>query len=478
MISPSVGGGRRRLYHEGLLVVKVRADAGPALGRFAARGISRAVAPGLSALERLQTSGTVRRLTAVARPTRHGPSPDAGLVAHLLGARARTGPADLNAHLHLVDFADEGPLESTRQSLAADPHVEYAARVPVRYLAVRQARRVPTASTPWNLRRIAWAEARRLRGFKDATRIAVGMLDSGIDTTHPDLKGQPAEYVFAHRDLAAPSSPKDLIGHGTHVAGTIAALINNRLGINGICRCRLHVWKIFSDTPEFDPDQLAFLYVADPVRDRRALADCAARDDLDVINFSIGGNGRPDPQERKLFKAIIARGTVAVAAMGNERQSDSPTSYPAALPGVIAVGATSLDDSVAEFSNRGRHIALAAPGTAIWSTLPTYPGQLGFHGEAGPDGKPVPGRPIRRKKAYGAWDGTSMAAPHVTAAVALLIANAGPRTPDAIREHLMRTADRVPAMGRKTFDWDFGAGRLNLARLLRQRRRLGVAETD
>ncbi|MGA7732210.1 MAG: S8 family serine peptidase, partial [Chloroflexia bacterium] len=180
------------------------------------------------------------------------------------------------------------------------------------------------------------------------------------------------------------------------------------------------------------------------------------------------GSGEPDEAEKDLFQALIDNGTTIVAAMGNERQYGSPTSYPAAIPGVIAVGATSVDDKVANFSNYGDHISISAPGVAIWSTLPTYPGQAEFEAVRGDGGGWVLGRPIPRDTDYAAWDGTSMATPHVTAAVALLIANQGGSDPQTVRDTLMKTADRVPAMGRHKFDPDYGAGRLNLLNLLQE----------
>jgi subtilisin family serine protease len=293
----------------------------------------------------------------------------------------------------------------------------------------------------------------------------VAVLDSGIEKEHPDLRGRVAGYVYAHPDVPNVSGERDIIGHGTHVSGTVAALINNNLGINGICNCRLLAWKIFDDQEDFFRDAFVYLYFVDTVMYMRALADCLEQG-VDVINLSIGGGGRPDPQEQQLFDALLASGTVIVAAMGNEREDGSPISYPAAIPGVIAVGATSIDDTVAEFSNHGDHISLSAPGVAIWSTLPRYPGQSGFDAVLGPGNRPVKGRPRRRETDYGAWDGTSMASPHVAAAAALLTAKHGRLGPEETRRRLMRKSDRVAGMGGANFHPDFGAGRLNLLRLL------------
>jgi subtilisin family serine protease len=180
-----------------------------------------------------------------------------------------------------------------------------------------------------------------------------------------------------------------------------------------------------------------------------------------VVNLSIGGYGAPDPQESGLFQALIDNNVAIIAAMGND--NTSKLSYPAAIPGVIAVGATSLDDTRAGFSNFGSHIALSAPGVKIWSTLPIYPGQTGFY-YASP-GNPTPGQPIIRGTDYDAWDGTSMAAPHVTAAAALALQKNGALSPPDLKKLLMQAAEKVHDMNGEDFTPNFGAGRLNLLNL-------------
>jgi subtilisin family serine protease len=173
-----------------------------------------------------------------------------------------------------------------------------------------------------------------------------------------------------------------------------------------------------------------------------------------------------DPHETALIQGLLDRGTTIVAAMGNFRQRGSPTQWPGAYPGVVAVGATDPTDTVATFSSRGKHIALCAPGVSIWSTLPTYDGQFGFLAHHARGGRPEPGQAVRRNNDADAWLGTSMATPHVTAAAALLREKMPHLSGAQVRQRLMRTADRVPGMRGRPFTLDYGAGRLNVRRLL------------
>ena len=474
------GSGNCPIYHEGRLIVKMR----PSVSTFAAVGRATAEglldSPGLSVLAAFERAGMIKRVVPLSQPAPEYRPPMGirGAVAVLANLPAQPVDTTTSNGINIIEMERDQDVEDLQIALARDPNVESVSRIPVRYLVAqpRSGRRSsesratiaatpPAASTMWNLRKILWSDARALPNFQDADNISVAVLDTGIDENHPDLQDRVASNEFEHPDLPTASANQDIVGHGTHVSGTIAATINNNLGINGICNCQLRSWKIFDDTTEYIAARNEFAYIVEPVMYRRALLDCL-RARVNVINLSIGGGAPPDFFEQLLFNALLANGTTIVAAMGNERQFGSPTSFPAAIPGVIAVGATRVDDKVANFSNRGNHISLCAPGVAIWSTLPTAPGQVGFDVVAGPGGRPIEGRPQRRETDYDAWDGTSMATPHVAAAVALLLANKGTMNPTEVRDQLTQSVDPVPGMLGQPFHPDYGAGRLNLLRLL------------
>jgi len=154
----------------------------------------------------------------------------------------------------------------------------------------------------------------------------------------------------------------------------------------------------------------------------------------------------PERPEAMLIKRAIARGAIVVAAMGNDFTKGNPTSYPAAIDGVIAVGATDESDRRASFSQTGPHIHLMAPGVNVLSTVPTYPSSLAS------------------TTSYEAWPGTSMATPFVTATVALMLAKRPKATVTDIRNALRKGADPIP--GQQGFDHEHGHGRLNVRKSL------------
>jgi subtilisin family serine protease len=209
----------------------------------------------------------------------------------------------------------------------------------------------------WGLRRVhaplAW---RTSPGW--GTR--VGVVDSGIDASHPDLRGK----VAAQRDLAAGDRrAEDLIGHGTAVAGVIAARVDNRVGIAGACPgCELVIAKDGDEYPELGATARGIYW--------------AARHGAAVINVSSGGMQDHAPL-RRAIEAATDRGVLVVASAGNFGGDGNPTVYPAAYPGVLSVGATDRSNRPAYFSSHGPWLDVVAPGVDILTTVPG-----GSYGEA------------------------------------------------------------------------------------------------
>lgn len=324
--------------------------------------------------------------------------------------------------------------------------VEYAYVPPVKYLLAppkarrkKTRRRLPLAETSdpmsarqWNHGAVQIYAARDRAGFKDAAAVLVAVVDSGIDQGHPDLDGAIAEYRNFHSDT---EDDRDVIGHGTHVSGIIAAETNNEIGVAGLCAARILAVKGLPSGNAWFPEKYY-----------RALAYSIERG-AKVLNLSLGGG--LDPGERDVIADLLDAGVSVIAAMGNEFDEGNPIEYPAAYDGVVAVGASDELDRRASFSNTGPHIALVAPGERILSTVPRYPSRFAATTD------------------YDSWPGTSMATPHVAAAAALLLAKHPSHGPRDVRRKLLESADRVP--GQTAWNEEFGAGRLNIQRLLQCR---------
>jgi subtilisin family serine protease len=262
--------------------------------------------------------------------------------------------------------------------------------------------------------------------------IKVAVIDSGIDGTHPDLVGR----VVAARSFVGGSPYRDDEGHGTFVAGEIAANPTNALGIAGIAfNARLVVAKVVTPDGEVSlPAEVAAI---------RWAVDQGAR----VINLSLGGVRDPfdpaqdtySPLEQAAVDYAYSKGAVVVAAVGNGTQSPATpwpfAAYPAALPHVIGVSAVRQDGSVPDYSNRDAvYNDLAAPGDAIFSTIPTnlVSSRPGCANEPYSDCGPAE---------FQNAIGTSFAAPQVSAAAALLLGQDPALTPDQVSYLLERTAD-------------------------------------
>lgn len=365
--------------------------------------------------------------------------------ARVLAAAVRDSPSGLKRARGLVSVKlDRGTnAESLAEHLSQQvDEVEYAYVPPVKHLfapprrTTRRPRRNasetndPLASRQWNHGAVRIHQARERQGFMDASGVLIAIVDSGIDRDHPDLDGVIKEYINFH---SATEDDRDYVGHGTHVAGIIAAEINNQIGIAGLCAASLLVIK---GLPRAGTPWNAERYY-------QALAYPIERG-AKVLNLSLGGG--LDPGERDIIADLLDAGITVVAAMGNDFLRGNPIEYPAAYEGVIAVGASDEIDRRASFSCTGDHIALVAPGVNILSTVPRYPSEFAQNLE------------------YDSWPGTSMATPHVAAAAALLLAKSPNLSPEEVRKRLRETADFVPGQTRRNNE--YGAGRLNIATAL------------
>jgi Subtilase family len=347
--------------------------------------------------------------------------------------------ADELQGIHVFTFVSADEAREGVPLLRRDPRIEEAHQIPERHFCVSPQRRKiapesqakisggpdPYLKRQWGLAAIKLAEAMRDPKFRPATDIQVAILDSGIDANHPDLRG-----VIAVEKNFTKGVKRDTEGHGTHVAGIIAAIRDNGLGIAGVCQThKLMVLKVLG--PYDGPGYYRAL--------RYAIEEGAR-----VMNLSMGGER--DPTEELLIKKALSKDMVVVAAMGNEFAVGNAVSYPAAIKGVIAVGAMTKSRSRARFSNTGLHIDLIAPGTNILSTIPRYASHLS------------------QKIDYDSWPGTSMASPFVAAAAALVLAKNPTLTGAQVTKAIQRGADKLP--GQTKYTTEAGFGSLNIARSL------------
>lgn len=215
-------------------------------------------------------------------------------------------------------------------------------------------------------------------------RFTIAILDTGIDSRHPDLKSKIGTQV----NFSNSPTSQDRNGHGTHVAGIAAAATNNRRGVAGISfnSVRIMNVKVLGDNGSGLDSWVANGIVF------------AANKKVTAVNMSLGGPGASSLLSRAVTYAA-KKGVVLVASAGNS--GNSRVQFPAGFTSVIAVSATGTNNRKASFSNFGSWVDVAAPGVNILSTMPTYPNRLG-------------------PRNYGFLSGTSMSAPFVTGLAGLI----------------------------------------------------------
>ncbi len=269
--------------------------------------------------------------------------------------------------------------------------------------------------TPWGITRINLAGVDRTgRGVK------VGVLDTGVDSGHPDI----GRNVKGGMDtISGTASARDDNGHGTHVSGTIAAL-RNGVGVVGVAPdASVYSVKVLDSRGSGKLSNLV-----------QGMEWCVSQQ-IKVVNLSLSAS-----KENQTFRDVVlaARraGITMVCAAGNSGPSPNSVGYPARYIETIAVAAVDDRDSVPNFSSRGREIAVSAPGVDVLSTWP--------------------GRRYRKSS------GTSMAAPHVSGAVALMLEADPALTPSEVKSILQSTSVPLSGAGLE----EQGAGVIDVAAAL------------
>ncbi|MCA6214403.1 MULTISPECIES: S8 family peptidase [Thermococcus] len=304
----------------------------------------------------------------------------------------------------------------------------------------------PAQTIPWGIERIKAPDVWSITDGSSGV-IEVAILDTGIDYDHPDLAANLAWGVSVLRGKVStkPKDYKDQNGHGTHVAGTVAAL-NNDIGVVGVAPAvEIYAIRVLDASGRGSYSDIILgieqaLLGPDGVLDSDGdgiIVGDPDDDAAEVISMSLGGSSDVQAFHDAITEAYNY-GVVIVAASGNDGAS-SP-SYPAAYPEVIAVGATDINDQVPWWSNRG--VEVSAPGVDILSTYPD--------------------------DTYETLSGTSMATPHVSGVVALIqaahynkygyvlpVGTFGDLTTSTVRGILHITADDLGSSG---WDADYGYG--------------------
>ncbi|NJN66772.1 MAG: peptidase S8 [Chloroflexaceae bacterium] len=334
---------------------------------------------------------------------------EAGAVeAESLGAGSQTYEVVLETDADAAWLAEQFAAEAA--VVFAEPNgVRSALRKPNDQLVPEQ----------WSLENIQAFDAWNIT---TGSGVVVAVIDTGVSASHPDLVGQ---VLPGYNAILDNDDSDDTNGHGTAIAGLIGAHADNTLGIAGVCwGCQILPVKVL-DTSGSGRD-------ADLVRGIRWAADQGVQ----VINLSLGG-ARESQSLQEAIAYAFNRGSVMVAASGNDHRLGNLTNYPAAYPQVIAVGAVGTNDGITSFSTTGSHIDLVAPGLSLWATAP------------GGD--------------YGVFSGTSFSSGFISGASALVRSLRPDLGPSDVACILEASADDRGQPGK---DPEYGWGRVNVFRAL------------
>jgi hypothetical protein len=410
-----------------------------------------------------------------------------------------------DANLFRIKLKDGQDVLKTIESLKNDPAVQWAQPNHIYYPL---ASCPPTPITPtdfyfsspysWPLSIIhapqAWSYYSNFAvtttgpavGCPPGTGVTVAVLDSGISRNHPDLRNVPLIGYNAINDVKKTSpvydsttgpvtASDDDYGHGTFVAAIIGASWDtsavteacgptNTTGMAGLAPGAVILAVKVLGLGYGDCG------AGNACGDTASIVsgiDFAVAHGARVISMSLGSPfmGGIDPEEQQAMDLALAAGCVIVAATGNESESGAPAevNYPAAYPPVIAVGASTVDDQVAFYSNQGRYLDLVAPGgSAVWSYNPNADVFSAI--------LKCPGIPYSGFNFYSTDNnfctaaGTSAATPYVSAAAALILALYPNLTNEQVAHRIIDNTDSLT--GSQAWNSASGYGRLNVLRAL------------
>ncbi len=371
-------------------------------------------------------------------------TPAAKSVAKLAQSPLAESVTSLGLGIYRVDLANGVDLDRAITVFSGQPDIQSVARDSI--VSVAQTPNDPRLSELWNLQKINAAEGWNATTGTGQTIVAV--IDTGVDYSHPDLaaniwtnirevagNGRDDDgngfvddirgYDFGDND----ADPMDENGHGTHVAGIVGATGNNGVGVTGVSQhTRIMPLRFMAADGSG--------YTSDAVR----AIDYAIRNGAKILNNSWGGSAA-DPTLAAAIERARAAGVIVVIAAGNEQvDNDTTPSYPATYArqsnNTVVVASTSSSDQLSWFSNYGRSVTIAAPGESILSTA--------------------------RGGGYITKSGTSMAAPVISGALALLWDLHPTWSYTQILDKLRTSVDTSGELTGKVST----GGRVNLAKLL------------
>ncbi|MCL4135080.1 UNVERIFIED_CONTAM: hypothetical protein GTU68_057204, partial [Idotea baltica] len=322
-------------------------------------------------------------------------------------------------NVYRIKLDNELAIEQVLKDLKEDPSVAYVERI--RNREIISTPNDSLYSQQWFLDKIKAPEAWDVN--PGVQNIIVGVVDNAFDLTHPDLAGNLVTGYDVGDNDADPSPLDAGFSHGTHVAGIVAAVNNNTIGISSAGNNRVKVMPIKGTTNAGGNRAITHGYEG---------VAYAVNQGVKIVSLSWGGAGYSQ-LEQDVINDAYANGVMVIAAAGNE--GNSILQYPAAYEHVVAVASLDSDDGLSSFSSYGSYVDISAPGRGILSTIPF--------------------------DTYASFNGTSMATPLVSACAAYLRACFPTLSGDSLETILKITSDNIDVENPTRIGM-LGSGRVNL----------------